>query len=118
MAIDCFGVWDESVFEYYEDDFAPFYHKKWDFLLDFNLEITAKVLELLQMDVEMKLTDSYCGILANNVVDLREYFHPKEKQSHTVREYYQVFSVKHGFLPDLSVMDLLFNMGNESVLYL
>lgn len=105
-------------FEYYEDDFAPFFHKKWDFLLDFNLEITHKILELLEIQKEIKLTAQYEVILPQNVVDLRCDFHPKSQTSENLATYYQVFDAKHGFLRDLSVMDLLFNMGNESILYL
>lgn len=105
-------------FEFYEDDIAPFFHKKWDFLLDFNLEILAKMLELLQIEKEIKLTDKYDVILPQNVVDLRREFHPKVIRGENHHSYYQVFDTKNGFLPDLSVMDLLFNMGNESILYL
>ncbi len=105
-------------FEYYEDDIAPFFHKKWDFLLDFNVEILHKILELLEIEKEIKLTSQYDVILPQKVVDLRREFHPKSQRVVNGKDYYQVFVEKHGFLPDLSVMDLLFNMGNESILYL
>ena len=105
-------------FEYYEDDIAPFFHRKWEFLLDFNIEILHKILELLEIEKEIKLTTQYDVILPQNVVDLRSEFHPKNQQHETMSSYYQVFDQKNGFLPDLSVMDLLFNFGNESILYL
>ena len=105
-------------FEYYQDDIAPFFHKKWDFLYDFNMEILCKVLELLEITKEIKLSSQYDVILPQNVVDLRREFHPKSQSSVACGIYYQVFEERHGFLPDLSVMDLLFNMGNESILSL
>ena len=93
-------------FEYYADDIAPFFEKKWDSLFDYNLEITCKMCELLDLRKEIQLTDSYQG----SAIDLQ--------QKADSKPYYQVFQSRHGFLPDLSILDLLFNMGPESVLYL
>lgn len=93
-------------FEYYADDIAPFFEKKWDSLFDYNLEITCKMCELLDLRKEIQLTDSYQG----SAIDLQQKVDSKP--------YYQVFQSRHGFLPNLSILDLLFNMGPESVLYL
>lgn len=79
-------------FEYYADDFAPFYERKWEFLADYNLALHQLVCELI--DIEHKTSPS------------------------ATPTYYQVFAHKHGFLPDLSIVDLLFNMGPESLLLL
>lgn len=91
-------------FEYYADDIAPFFEKKWDFLFDYNLEITHKMCELLDIRTEIHLTDEYQGCSFN--------------QHNDSKPYYQVFQSRHGFIPDLSILDLLFNMGPESIFYL
>jgi hypothetical protein len=106
-------------FEYYKDDFLPFYEKKWRFLWDFNQEIQAKVLELLDLSVEITLTNEFFPTLKEGILDLREQIHPKKESLHKgIKPYYQVFDQKFGFQPDLSVIDLLFNMGPESILTL
>jgi WbqC-like protein family len=104
-------------FEYYKDDLVGFYHKKWDFLWDFNLEIQSTILELLELKPSIKLTSYYQVELKDNYLDLRQSFHPKRaKQQQSNRPYYQVFEQRYGFQPNLSIIDLLFNMGNESQL--
>ncbi|MEI6752839.1 MAG: WbqC family protein [Paludibacter sp.] len=108
-----------AFFEYYKDDFVPFYEKKWDFLWDFNLELQAKVLELLDLQLILNFTEEYQIILNEDVIDLRESIHPKKNNSFgTLKSYYQVFEQRFGFQPNLSIIDLLFNMGNESILIL
>jgi hypothetical protein len=104
-------------FEYYKDDFLPFYKKKWNFLWDFNYELQAKVLELLDLQPILKFTDLYQLKLNEAVVDLRDSIHPKkEKSVLPLKPYYQVFDQRFGFQENLSIIDLLFNMGNESQL--
>ena len=103
-------------FEFYKDDLFPFYEKKWDYLWDFNLEIQYKVLELLDLQPVILLTKEYKPILPENVIDLRESIHPKKNNSNKNKPYYQVFEQRFGFQPNLSIIDLLFNMGNESQL--
>jgi len=103
-------------FEYYADDFAPFYEKKWEFLADFNEELMALCASLLDIQKPVKRTDPPQPSLKG-----RE---PMRQFSLPLREgwggspYYQVFSSRHGFLPDLSIVDLLFNEGPEGVLWL
>ncbi|MEI7503661.1 MAG: WbqC family protein, partial [Paludibacter sp.] len=104
-------------FEYYKDDFLPFYEKKWDYLWDFNLEMQAKVLELLDLKPDIKLTDEYKINLGDDCLDYRTSIHPKRENTQTKHvPYYQVFEQRFGFLPNLSIIDLLFNMGNEAQL--
>ena len=114
-------------FEYYADDFLPFYTQKWDFLFDFNEAIRAKVCELIDLHPKVAQTASY-GFMDFGgrsdvcVADFRNLISPKISVEADVtfipRGYYQVFREKHGFLPNLSVVDLLFNMGPESLLVL
>ena len=104
-------------FEYYKDDLLPFYEKKWDFLWDFNQQIQAKVLELLDIQPIILLTTEYKVVLDDGQLDVREQIHPKREASDFQQKpYYQVFEQRLGFQPNLSIIDLLFNMGNESQL--
>ncbi|MHB9056426.1 MAG: WbqC family protein [Paludibacteraceae bacterium] len=100
-------------FEYYQDDFLPFYEKKWTFLWDYNLELLTLILHLLDISAQINFTEKYEN--APLVFkDLREDIHPKKESLFHVEPYYQVFENKFGFFQDLSIVDLLFNMGNES----
>jgi hypothetical protein len=103
-------------FEFYKDDLLPFYEKKWNFLWDFNVEIQTKILELLDLKTNVQLTKEYNSTLPENVIDMRESIHPKKDNSIENKPYYQVFEQRFGFQPNLSIIDLLFNMGNESQL--
>jgi len=104
-------------FEYYKDDLIPFYEKKWDFLWDFNQEIQVKILELIDLQPKIIMTSEYRATLDENILDLRESIHPKkDNQTELFKPYYQVFEQRFGFQPNLSIIDLLFNMGNEAVL--
>lgn len=102
------------------------------FLLDFNMAINEKVCELLDIAPQLSFTTSY-GVPSEGdealvkechkaiVTDYRDAIRPKHPlldDSFTPRPYYQVYQQKFGFLPNLSILDLLFNMGNEAVLWL
>lgn len=138
---------ESPFFEYYVDDILPFFEKKWEFLFDFNLAITYKMCELLDIEPHIGLTDEYvngcdCGAIGMGgscacpqpngdaavcacgdgvIADYRDAIRPKHPlpdPSFEPRPYYQVYQQKLGFLPNLSILDLLFNEGNEAVLYL
>ena len=111
-------------FEYYADDFAPFYERKWEFLVDYNEALRLLVCQLIDIEPKVSLTDNYQTDAAD-LDDFRplldpntQYLIPNTQHPIPPRPYYQVFAQRHGFLPDLSIVDLLFNMGPESVLYL
>lgn len=106
-------------FEYYADDLVYCYEKQWNFLWDFNIALQEKMLMLLDIHPEINLTDKYEADYHNEYIDLREAIHPKKENVITdLHSYYQVFSQKFGFQKNLSIIDLLFNMGNESILIL
>ena len=105
-------------FLYYSDDIRPMYEKKFDFLLDFNLQLQEVILPLIGLDTKLTLTESYSE---TNELDFREKLSPKHKGepvNFILKPYYQVFKEKFGFVENLSILDLLFNMGNESILVL
>ena len=107
-----------AFFEYYQDDFIYFYEKQWTFLWDFNLEIQEKVLKLLDIEKNISFTEIYENQTAKDILDFRDRIHPKKSNSFKATPYYQVFENKFGFIPDLSIIDLIFNMGNETQLFL
>lgn len=114
---------NSAFFEYYADDFLPFYTKRWDFLCDFNEAIREKVCELLDLTVDVSLTSAYGKVEADEQLeDLRSLISPKvspQTDTHfSCPSYYQVFQAKNGFIPNLSIADLLFNMGPEGLLVL
>ena len=195
------SAYNESpFFDYYQDDFRPFFEKKYDFLYDFNTEICRKVCELIDIQPNIRETEEYfrsegvrplpppspwrgsltsnpssliphpsskirslgvqecrsadnsmrfssskvaslsgsedhttsqpesnnlstCQLvnLSTEIIDLRSAInpkHPDEDADFVARRYYQVYERKHGFQPNLSILDLLFNMGPESVFWL
>lgn len=110
-------------FEYYRDDFHPFYEKKYEFLVDFNEELCRLVCSLIDIQPDMARTTEYRTEFAPDEEDFRERIHPKkdftvEDAEFSPQVYYQVFQERLGFLPNLSIIDLLFNMGPESLLVL
>ncbi|MGN1253088.1 MAG: WbqC family protein [Prevotella sp.] len=110
---------ESPFFEFYADDLHPFFEKHWDYLFDFNLAIMQKMCELLDIEPHIELTEEY--MQPDGMVDYRDAIRPKHPlpdASFTPRPYYQVYQQKFGFLPNLSILDLLFNEGNEAVLYL
>jgi len=105
-------------FEYYADDFRPFYEKKYNFLLDFNEELRAMICSLLDIHPRIKLTEKYDPYVENDFRQAIDPRHPLPDALFTPRPYYQVFREKYGFIPNLSIVDLLFNMGTEAIFYL
>lgn len=109
-------------FEYYKDDFRPFYEKKFDFLVDYNEQLCQLVCQLIDIDTSFQRTESYITEPSNTIIDLRDAIHPKKEvmddASFSAVPYYQVFQERLGFLPNLSIIDLLFNMGPEAILVL
>ncbi len=105
-------------FEYYEEDFAPFYEKRYDFLFDFNEELRRMICKLIDIDPKVIYTEQYEPDVLNDFREVIRPKHPGEDSCFRVVPYYQVFKEKNGFLPNLSIVDLLFNMGPESLLIL
>ena len=158
---------ESPFFEYYQDDIRPFYEKKYEFLFDFNMEITEKMIELLDIRPKISITNEYIqneelrvksieseeseelrvkseefSNIANHkvqssnlkvqskevqskevqsIVDFREAIRPKKPlpdAEFESKRYDQVYEQKFGFQPNMSILDLLFNEGNEAIFYL
>lgn len=109
-------------FDYYADEFHEFFEKRYSFLFDFNSELCNWLCEQLDMHPVVTWSDDFIVDTAG-MDDFREQIHPKKRlqtddASFKAVPYYQVFQEKQGFQPDLSVADLLFNMGPEGLLVL
>ena len=110
---------ESPFFEYYQDDIRPFFEKHWEFLLDFNEAIRLKMCELIDIQPNVSYTKEF--VSEENMASFRDVIcpkHPQDDPDFTPRRYYQVYEQKHGFLPNLSILDLLFNMGPESIFFL
>ena len=103
-------------FEYYENYLEKIYKNQPKFLIDFNLKSLEIINNILKINKEFSLTEEY--IKSPEEKDFREYFSAKKEPEMPQKEYYQTFSDKLGFIKDLSILDLLCNIGPESYSYL
>ncbi len=120
---------DSPFFEFYADDLAVFFEQRWTFLIDFNNAITEMMCRLLDITPSIHPTAAFftgensCEALGCDTApdDFREVIRPKPPLADPAfepRRYYQVFEQKHGFLPNLSILDLLMNEGPEGIFFL
>lgn len=110
-------------FEFYMDDVLPLFEKNFIFLLDFNLEALDLLCELTGIDANISFTDEFVKNPTHEILDMRDNIHPKKSYKEydpffEPHPYKQVFDDRHGFVPNLSILDLLFNKGPESRLVL
>jgi len=99
-------------FEYYQDELITFFKQKETYLVDFNKKLQEVILSFLQKKITYTSTQEY--IISGDFTDLREYSFSTTNH----QKYNQVFMEKHGFISNLSILDLLFNLGPESSDYL
>lgn len=112
-------------FEYYQDELFAILDSRPELMLDFNTQILKFFLRKTGIPADIRFTSEWEAVTieGDKVTDLREAIHPKRpntilKDLGLERPYWQVFSPKHGFIPGLSIMDLLFNEGPDSICYL
>ena len=104
-------------FEYYEDELQPLFSTKADFILDYNLKCFVVICDCLQLEIKFSKNESYQKDLTNKT-DYRFLVNAKKEADKQFDSYTQVFDNKHGFIPNLSILDLLFNEGPNSINYL
>ncbi|MGL5682323.1 MAG: WbqC family protein [Marinifilaceae bacterium] len=115
---------NSAFYDYYIDDFMPFFEQKETFLLDLNLKVLDTLKEFINIDTNIHLTQDY--IRDNDqYIDLRNIIHPKASRiveniefTFTPKEYHQTFGQRFPFTPNLSILDLLFNEGPDAKQYL
>ena len=103
-------------FEFYVDDLAHIFEKKYTYLQDINIDTFLFVSEALQISSNFKKTSSYTEVLESN--DFRNLAAIKTQPKNLVEPYIQMFDDKHGFLPNLSILDLLFMEGPNAISFL
>ena len=106
-----------AYFEFYEDGLAPFYHKKYDFLFDYNLELMDWIFKQLKVTPILTPTNEYEKGYPG-VTDYRNEFNKKTIHLTETKSYFQVFSDRNPFMANLSIVDLLFNQGPQTKSYL
>ena len=112
----CSAYRSSPFFEFFEDDIAPFYNKPYEKLMDFNHDIQEKILELLNLRPDIGFTKEYHA-QPTGVLDVRDGFKKLQQiqAKSSVPTYIQVFDTNKGFIPNLSIIDLLFNLGPGSL---
>jgi len=103
-------------FEFYENDLEALFQKKHDYLLDLNLDIHDFIMAALQENCNYSKTKTY--EITSSANDLRILANAKIKPQTTFSKYIQMFDGKHGFIENLSILDLLFMEGPQASEYL
>lgn len=117
----CSAYGKSPFFEYYEDDIKAFFYNKYEKLFDINIDVLSYFQKRFQIHTEINLSEEYLKPIPE--LDFRHKFSINSTtiNSHTtpkLKPYIQCFSDKLGFIENLSSIDLLFNMGKESIDYI
>ncbi|TVR78747.1 MAG: hypothetical protein EA412_07880 [Chitinophagaceae bacterium] len=120
----CTSYRSSPYFEYYESQFSVFYKEDgYKSLFSLNSDLLSLLLKILKIDKKHIFTESYKNNYPDEYSDLREKINPVEFKKKIVKKgdskpYYQVFNDRNGFVPDLSIVDLIFNEGPSAIQYL
>lgn len=101
-------------FEYYEEELRPLFEKHYNFLMDINLDSLQLLNKLLKLNHSYALTEAY-EKAPERALNLRRTFDPKMNAFDFLPVYMQNFEERHGFIPNLSTLDLLFSCGHRGV---
>ena len=101
-------------FEYFEDNFIKLYSEKEKFLVDFNIKCIKLISNLLDLNLNYKISNEYVE-KTNDIIDLRGLSNARKEKKIETPKYIQVFESKHGYLNNLSIVDLIFSEGPNSV---
>lgn len=109
------GYASSPYFEFIADDLIPFYENQYTYLIDFNIGLLECALTIMELSCRISFSEAFKPIV-ENTSDPRHYIHPKKDYldydpAFRPVSYNQVFIQKHGFIPNLSILDLLFNEG-------
>lgn len=105
-------------FEFYIHRFRKFYASHYTYLFDFNEEILYTIFQILKLDIEINYTSEFVSTSQFPLKDYRIAIHPKKTPTASFAPYPQVFQEKHGFLPQVSIIDTILNLGPQTVTYL
>ncbi len=105
-------------FLFYAEVFEKFYFTKHKYLLDFNHLLLGETMKLLKLNPVIHYTENFEKEGDENLRDYRYSFNPKKTSASKMTFYRQVFTEKFGFIPNLSIVDLIFNTGSDSISYL
>ncbi len=108
-------------FDFYFEDIEPFFNKKYEYLIDFNSDILMTISELLSLDIKINYTEDFIPLNDVSFNDLRFALSPKitlPDSTFSPESYIQVFEDRMEFMPNLSILDLIFNLGPESTDYI
>ena len=104
-------------FEFYADELQPLFTETFDTILEFNLKCFELICDCLQLELDYSKTEVY-DKEPKNTIDYRALVNAKKETIIPLKPYTQVFKAKHGFINNLSILDLLFNEGTNAVSYL
>ncbi|WCO02576.1 WbqC family protein [Psychroserpens ponticola] len=104
-------------FEFYIDDLKPLFKTEANTIMDFNFKCIKTIFECLQLPFEHETTEHF-DKEPKNTLDARPLANSRKETVQNFKSYAQVFDDKHGFLNNLSILDLLFNEGPNSIIYL
>ncbi len=110
------AYYSSPFFEFYIDDLRNLYEEKTLYLLDFNLKCHNFVMDSLQENIPFSKTNTY--EIETKITDCRNFVNAKKEPNYKLKKYTQVFDNKHGFISNLSILDLLFMEGANSENYL
>lgn len=112
----CSAYRRSAYFEYYEDKLQPFFHKEYKFIFDFNYQLIELIFSLLKKENHSTFTTNFEKKYTAEILDLRSKFKSLNETEFgsakfTPPIYFQCFGERTGFLPNLSVLDILFSEG-------
>ena len=103
-------------FEFYIDDLMPVFDRAWTYLLDLNLFTHDCIMNALELHIPIVKTEHF--VTDDSMTDKRSLVNAKREDPMGLKSYYQLFSDRHGFMENLSILDLLFMEGPNTLLYL
>ena len=104
-------------FEFYIEDFDRIFNKRFDYLIDLNLAVNDVLFNILELRAKIEKTSHY-EIKYSTDEEGRYFINAKDKRHYNLTTYDQVFDQKQAFIPNLSILDLLFNEGPNTLEYL